>query len=271
MSTALRDQIKVSLEGIFSRSRISVGLWESMVGILIGILLWEWYATDKPVFFFPGWFDILDALSVQFAEGELIPSLQGSLQTLFLGFFLAVIVGVPLGLSMGMNERLASLLNPYINALYVAPISALVPIIILVGGASFESRVAVVFLFAIFEITITTYEGARTTPNRIIDVAKSFGASRYFIFRRVVLPYDLPYIFAGMRLGVGRAVKGMILAELLISWANLGAMIRTAQNNINVAGVLSIVLLLMILGLILTFVLKKASQYLTPWQPEVNV
>lgn len=249
----------------------NVGLLESMVAVLIGVGLWQLYSTGQPEFFFPGVDSIYDAFVNVYQSGDFVPAFLGSMKTLLTGYVIAAVLGVLIGLTMGVNDRVASLLYPYINGLYVAPVAALVPIIILVGGASFWSRVAVVMLFAIFEIIVDTYEGAVTTPNSLLEVTRSFGASRWFVFRKVILPYDLPYIFTGFRLGIGRAVKGMILAELLLEFTNLGAIIRTGATRFDMATVLAMVLVLMVVGITLTKIVQYLGNLASPWQQEVEI
>lgn len=240
--------------------------------ILVGLTIWELYAMNQPPYLFPRLGTIFAAYGEQMADFELIPSFVNSLQTLIAGYVLAALVGVAVGLAMGLNEWVETVLNPYINAFYVAPVSALVPILILIGGGDFITRVFVVFLFAVFEIIIDTYQGIETTPQGVLDVARSFGADRSFIVRKVILPHDIPYIFAGLRLGIGRAVKGMIIAELLIEFTNLGRIIRLWSQEFRIAGVLSIVLLLMLLGIVLTRAMQLIEERATPWQSEeVNV
>lgn len=244
---------------------------EGLLAVLAGLILWELYARGQPDFFFPGLERIFLTLLSEFQGGTLLTAFANSMSTLALGFTLAVIVGIPIGLAMGMYDRVGSLLNPYVNGLYVAPISAMVPLIILLGGATFESRVAVVMLFAVFEIIVDTYEGTRTVPNRLLDVVKSFGANSWFTFRHVVIPHDLPYIFTGIRLGLGRGLKGMILAELLIEFANLGAIIRLYQTRFDTSGVIAIVLLLMVLGVVFVFALQRVEYRMMPWHKGVDL
>lgn len=247
------------------------GIIIRIASILLGLLLWEWYAAGQPPYLFPNLAKVYQALIEQIQEYALVSSLVNSLQTLFAGYALAAIVGILLGLWMGLDERVEVILNPYINALYVAPVAALVPIIILIGGIELRTRIFVVFLFTVFEIIVDTYQGVKTTPRAMLDVARSFCAGRLFILRNVVIPNSLPYIFAGLRLGIGRAVKGMIIAELLIEFTNLGRIIRLWQQSFRIAGILSVVLLLMLLGIVLTLLVQVVERRLLKWQHEMNL
>ena len=238
------------------------------LAIAIGLSLWELYAMGQPPYLFPRLGEILRAFVEQLNNYELIPRFLNSMKTLFVGFLLAVIVGVSIGLLMGIDKRVGNALNPYINAFYTAPISASIPFIIIVGGASFQSRVFIVFMLSVFEVLIDTYEGVQSTPQGLLQVARSFGGDRIYTLRNVIIPHDVPFIIAGIRLGIGRAIKGMILAELLIEFANLGAIIRLWENSYRIEGVLSIVLLLMILGIALTRTVKVLGDRLLAWRPE---
>lgn len=246
------------------------GLAIRALAVLVGLTLWQLYAMSTPAYLFPELSKIFVAFQEQLGTG-LAAALGRSLVALFTGYLLAALVGILLGLSMGLDERIEVMLDPYINAMYVAPIAALVPIFILIGGPSFEVRALVVFLFAVFEITIDTLEGVKETPAGLLEVAESFGASSFFTVRHVVLPHDLPYITAGLRLGMGRAVQGMIVAEVLVEFVNLGAIVREWADMFRLEGVLSVVLLLMLLSITLTRLIQLGQARLLSWSPEVDV
>jgi len=258
------------VSSVLERLRSATGVVIQVLSLLAGLIAWELYASTRPGYLFPNLGSIYAAFLEQMREYALLSALGHSLITLAVGFLLAAIVGVSVGIAMGLNEYLEALLNPYINALYVAPIAALIPVLILVGGPSFETRVFIVFLFAVFEIAIDAYEGVKTTPDDVLEVARSFGADRWFIVRNVIIPHDLPYIVAGLRLGIGRALKGMIIGELLIEFSNLGAIIRLWENDFRIAGVLSVVVLVMIVGAVLINGVKLLGARLIPWRTEVD-
>lgn len=278
-ATAVENVQQRARDGIRRLSETAPGQWVvrhrgvvvRLVAVLIGVLLWELYARGQPAYLFPGLEGIANALLEQYRENGLLTALQNSMVTMALGYAIAIVVGIPLGLAMGLNEYLETAINPYLNAMYVSPVSAMVPIFILIGGPTFEVRVFIVFLFCIFEITIDTYEGVETTPQGLLEVADSFGASTWYKIKNVVVPHDLPYITAGLRLGLGRAVQGMILAEVLIEFVNLGGIIRTWSELFRIAGVLSIVLLLMVISIVLTRVIQVVESRIIDWESEVDI
>lgn len=263
-----RVPLRERLRGAYERSWLErhSGLALRALALALGLALWQLYAMQAPDYLFPG----LERITLAFGEqlaGGLLAALGRSLLALFTGYLFAAVVGILLGLSMGLDERIEVMLDPYINAMYVAPIAALVPVLILVGGPTFEVRALVVFLFAVFEITIDTLEGVEETPEGLIEVVESFGASPYFTIRHVVLPHDLPYITAGLRLGMGRAVQGMIVSEVLVQFVNLGAIVREWADAFRLEGVLSVVLLLMALSIVLTRAIQLVQARLLDWRP----
>lgn len=235
------------------------GTLVSLAAVVVGLAAWQGYAYTQPAYLFPDLLAIASAFVEQIRDYDLLASVAASVTTLLAGFTIAAVVGIGTGLMMGLDERVAVMLEPYVNALYVAPIAALVPVIILVGGVNLSARIFVVFLFAVFEIIVDTFQGVKTTPTAMLDVARSFGARRWFTIKNVVVPHSVPLIFVGLRLGMGRAVRGVIIAELLVQFSNLGEIIRFWQNDFRIAGIISVVLVLMALGILLTRLVKMVE------------
>jgi NitT/TauT family transport system permease protein len=142
------------------------------------------------------------------SSGKLLSNIGLSLTTLAIGFLLAALCGVVLGLLMGRFRAVEHFLDLYVNALMSAPTTAFVPVLILWFGLGIESRIAVVFLFAVFVIIINTMTGVKQVDGVLVEMARSFGAKEREVFFKIILPAALPAIMAGVRLGMGRAVKG---------------------------------------------------------------
>ncbi len=256
------------LTDIRTRLKPYEGFLIRLAAVILVLVAWEWYAGTQPDYLFPQLETILEAFIRQIQEFGLLSAYASTMATVFIGYALAVVIGVTVGLGMGLDKRIEVTLDPYVSAMYVAPVSALIPLIIMVGGASFESKVFVVFLFVVFEMIINTMNGTKTVPDGLVNAGRSFGGSRNTIVRRIIIPYTLPYIFAGMRLGIGRAIKGVILAELLIEFSNLGAIIREWEQMFQIAGVLSITLLLMLTGIVLTRAVSQIRDRVITWEAD---
>jgi NitT/TauT family transport system permease protein len=199
------------------------------------------------------------------ASGELQKYSVESLQILVYGMALAILAGIPLGVVMARFRPIDWTLDPYINALYATPMVALVPVLVLWLGIRMEAKVIVVFLFAVFPILINTYQGVRKVDPGFVEVARSFGSSERRMWLDVLLPWAVPYVAAGIRLAIGRALVGMIIAEFYTSISGLGYMIVKYAHVFRMDRTFVPVLLLMFLGIALTAGLKYLERKVAPW------
>lgn len=232
-------------------------------GLLL-IVLWELFAYSEPPI--PSSVLILEAFGIQIVRDALLSALLQALYAILTGYALATIVGVPVGVAMGLSRTLEEVLDPYVNGLYAVPLAAIVPMLIIWFGTGFQVRVVAVFFYAFFPITINTLEGAKTTPSGLYEVAESFGANWYFKVKNVVIPHEIPYILTGLQLGSGRAVKGLVITELVISVTGFGLIIAEWSTAFRLEGVFSVVLLLMFLGVAFVGILKLIATYAVPWR-----
>jgi NitT/TauT family transport system permease protein len=177
-------------------------------------------------------------------------SLLGSTATgIVAGFVIAAVLGVLLGILMGTSRTASTVLNPIVSAGYVIPEAAIVPLLIVWFGLGTTPRIVAVVLFAIFEIIVTTYTGVRNADASLSDVVRSFGASRGQLFLKVTVPGALPFIFAGLRIGAARAVKGMVVAELLFAATGIGGAIQLSANAFRTDRVMFYVIVVTVIGI----------------------
>ena len=239
------------------------------LSLVVAVALWEWFGRDiNPVFgSYPS------AIAVAFWEltvsGQLGTALAQSLQPFVVGYGLAIVLGVPVGLVIGRFRVLEAAFGIYITAGYAMPLLALVPLLMLWLGLGFAVKVAVIFLMSVFPICINTWLGVRAVPKSLIEVGKSFVAPNLTILRRIVLPATLPYIMAGIRLAVGRAVVGMIVAEFFTAISGLGAIIINSANNFDTAKMFVPVVILMVLATVLSWLIGQIERRIAPWQAEI--
>lgn len=240
--------------------------WALQIGFAAVLLaLWFGAHTVAPLIL-PTPIQILGALGAQIADGSMIEAVENALSAIFTGYALAVVGGVLVGLPMGLNRRIEQFLDPYLNALYVTPFSAMVPAMIVWFGTGFRIRVVVVFFFSVFPIAINTLQGAKTAPVPLIQAARSFGASRLFIVRTVILPHEISYLVAGLRLGMGRAVRGLVVTEILVAVTGFGDILTRWGAAFKMEGVFSVVLVLMIMGIIFTGALRQVEKRVVHWR-----
>lgn len=236
----------------------------SIAGLLV---FWWLLSLGQPTYVLPSPWEVLTSFWEMSVEtGVLWRGLRLSMASLLLGGALALSVGIVLGLLMGAQQSIEEAFDLYVNGLYVAPVSALTPLLIFWFGIDLAPRVAAVFIFAAPEIIITTYQGARNTPASLVEVARAFGASKRDIFWKVIVPHDIPFIITAARLGLGRAIKGMVLAELVIGLTGIGELVDLYVHNFDTASLIAVLLTLMFMGVIGTGVVKRLEVSITPWR-----
>lgn len=237
--------------------------------VAVLLLLWEFFGKNiNPVF---GSYPTQIALAfVELAQsGKLTTALVESLQPFVVGYGIAILIGVPLGLVIGRFRLAEASLGIYVTAGYAMPLVALVPLLVLWLGLGFKVKAAIVFLMALFPICINTWLGVTAVPRTLIEVGKSFVAPDSVILRRIILPATLPYIMAGIRLAVGRAVVAMVIAEFFTSISGLGAIIINSANNFDTATMFVPIVVLMVLAIGLNSLIGVVERRVAPWQAEI--
>jgi len=234
--------------------------------VLVFLAVWEFYGrrTDPLLFTYPT--AIIAAFVKLLVSGELIRQLLVSVSALAAGFALSLFLGVTLGLVMGRSRVAEALFEPHINALYATPQVALTPLLMMWLGLGFSVKVAVIFLFAFFPVLINTASGAKNVSASMIEVGRAYLASRGQIMFKVVLPAALPFIMAGVRIAVGRAVVGMIIAELFTAITGLGAMLSLYGNIFETAKMFVVIIVLAVLGVTLIHAAQTLERKMAQWK-----
>lgn len=227
---------------------------------------WELYGHLGNPVILPPVSQVLVAFYDLLITGRLIEALAPSLFLLFLGFTIAMIVGLVLGVVIG-RSRIADLtMSPYLAALYATPSIALVPIILVWFGFGLSGRVLVVILAAVFTMLYNVVAGVRSAPPDLIDVAHSFNASRATVLFQVILPAALPFIFAGIRISIGRAVVGMAVAEVYLRLGGIGSLISAFGSRFVTDYLIATILVLPFIGIGLSKLLAYIEKRVTPWR-----
>jgi ABC-type nitrate/sulfonate/bicarbonate transport system permease component len=238
------------------------------IGTLLALIaIWWFLSLDASGLGLPGPQAVLSSFFDMLADGRLLSALSVTLSAFAVGGILAVLVGVPLGILMGVRRWFGLALDPYLTALYVMPFSAIVPLLVLWFGIDEQVRIVFIFLFTLPQVAIVCYQGARDTPTRLVEVARTYLASDRQIFLKVLLPHELPFIFTALRLGVGLAIQGMIVSELLIaSLTGIGYLLRIAGATLDLATVLAVILFVMLLGIAAVAVMQRIENSIAPWR-----
>lgn len=210
---------------------------------------------------------IAGTLWTMFATGTIWAPLGVSASGFALGLGLSIVVGLPLGVLLGRSQTLNAMLDPFITAFNATPRLVFLPLVLLWFGLGLWSKVVIVFIGALFPILINTYEGVRNADKILINVVRSFGAKEWDVARLVVLPNSLPYVVAGLRLGIGRAVLGVVVAEFFGSEEGLGVLMVQASGRYQVDIVFAGLIVFAAMSLLMTGLLKLIEDRLTRWRP----
>lgn len=241
-----------------------------LITLAIALLLWEVVGQVLGNLFFAPISDVVPAYIELATEGEMFPALIETLWEMFIGFGLAVVVAIPVGLLMGRNRVIEEALSPWVSAMFVTATAALLPLFVILFGISFDFRLAIVFISCIWFILLNTHYGAKGVDQEYTDVGKSFDAGKFQSFRSIILPATLPFIFAGLRMGLIHALRGVILAQTFIEFAYGGLIAQMGKQSADTAPILALILTLMILGYGLRVLLEKTEGWLFPWSEETE-
>jgi NitT/TauT family transport system permease protein len=237
------------------------------LSVITGLLLWELvsrYIVDNALFL-AGPTQIFTAIVQLVHSGELWHHMAVSSIEFIVGYGIASVLGITCGLAMASSETMKKILQPWISGLYATPTIALAPLFILWMGIGIWSKVMVVIFLVLFPVTINTEAGLRTTSPRLIEMLRSFGATSRQIFFKVSLPSATPFILAGLKLGIGRGLIAVVVAELFGSRAGLGRLISEAADSFNMPVLFAGVIILAVAGIVMTAGFSWLERKLVPW------
>jgi NitT/TauT family transport system permease protein len=260
--------------GLVGRFRDSERAIYGLAGIVVFLAAWEFGSRagviDRAFFGRPT--GIIEA-GINEAQTERFWSdVFASVSEFGLGYLLAAAMGIPLGLAAGRFQRLQYALDPWLNFFNSLPRIALLPVLVIIFGVFGPgSKIAVVFLGAFFSIIIPTIQGVRTTDRRFLDVARSFGASERLLFWSVVIPSTVPFIITGLRLGIARALIGVVTAELYTQTEGIGVLIRRATELRQGDRALFGVLLFTISGIVGVELIRRLESRVQRWRPATSL
>ena len=203
------------------------------------------------------------------ASGELGSNALVTLVEFVYGFLPAVLIGIVLGLILGQVRWLRLLLDPLLMALYTAPRVALIPLLVVWFGVGSQSKVVVVLLSAVFPVIINTMAGVQQIDPLWVRAVQAFGGSRLQIVSKVVVPGSLPAIMAGIRLGLGRGVIGLIIGEMYVAVAGIGHVMQAYSAAGRSAELLFLLVFTATFGFLCVSGLRRVEEWLGPWRREL--
>lgn len=237
-------------------------------GLVIGFVI-LWQAASKFGWISPAVFPPLDVIAASLWQGLTTGSLTSdiaiSLQRAGIAFAASVLVGIPLGLLMGQLPKVERALDPLLQLFRQTSALALYPVFILLLGLGETSKVFVIFWAALFPILLATISGVQEVDRKLVEMARSYGASQAQVFRRVILPASVPSIFVGLRLSATTALLLLIAAEMIGANKGVGFQVMNAQYNFQIPLMYASIFLLAFLGLAANAVLVALQKHLCKW------
>jgi NitT/TauT family transport system permease protein len=227
--------------------------------LVVWLVLWEIVGQYELLLLFPPFSEVLAALPDVLGTSSFLAAARITLVSYLAGLGLAVVVGISLGLLMGLVHRADQVLNMWVNIFLSAPLSALVPVIMILFGMGVPTVIVTVFMFAVWIIALDTRAGVLHTSPSLLEMSKSFGASPLQRLRIIVLS-ALPEILAGIRLGVIRGVKGVVIGQLLVSIIGVGALFSLYSQNFLMAHFWALILILFAFALSLAELIDRLEK-----------
>lgn len=251
--------------------RVPLQWGRAAVSGIIGLIVWQFFAVAvvRSPLFLPPPSAVLTASIEVIRSGELFDNLRISLSYFAVGSTLGFAAGVLLGVVLGASPRVAEYIDPWVSAAYTAPLVALTPLLIIWFGIGLWSKTIIIALLVVFPVTIGTVAGIRSTDRSLLEVATSMGAGRLDLLRKVMVPWSLSFILSGARIGVGRGVIGIFVAELFGGASKgVGLMIQNAASVFNTPLLFVGIMVLAVMGVVVTSVLRQLERRMAPWRTQ---
>ncbi len=200
--------------------------------------------------------------------GSIGAHFNASASAFLVGLGLSIVVALPLGVMLGRSQIIDAMADPFITALNATPRLVFLPLVLIWFGIGFWPVVVIVFIGAVFPLLINTYAGVKNADKLLINVVRSFGANEWEINKLVVLPNSLPFIIAGLRLAIGRAILGVVVAEFFGgAEAGLGKLMVIAAQSYSIDVLFAVLIIFMAISLIMTSGVKQMEDRLSRWRP----
>ena len=235
------------------------------LSLVAGAAIWEVLGLVLDFPWLPPLSRVVAALVELVRNGEIVSNLVVSLRTLAIGFSVSLAGGLAVGAMMGRYRRVEQALGIYVNAMLFTPSLAFAPVYFALFHLSDWTRIAVVIQFSLFFVIINTATAFRTVDHSLVEMARSFRANERQVLLSILLPASLVVVFAGIRIAMGRAIKGMISGEMFIAVVGLGGVIQRYGTQFDSARVLAVVLVTLVLALVLGTAVQVLDRRVTRW------
>jgi NitT/TauT family transport system permease protein len=267
---ALRPAAAIPDEGV-TREPFTERYRKPLLGFLAVLLFFvAWEAVflvvpfnslfiSKPSLIFLGLWD-------QIVTGELFHDLAVSGVPFVYGFSSAVVVGVAIGIVMGWRVRVGYALDPLMTVFYASPLVALAPLVVVFFGVGVSGKAIIIFLLSVFPFIFNAAAGVRAVDRLLINVVRSLGGGEKDLYLKVIIPSVLPYIVAGARIAIGRALIGVLVGEFFAASEGIGYAIAKFGDLFALDKMFACILVIMVIAVILTEGIRWAERAAFPWR-----
>lgn len=231
-----------------------------MASLIVWCAIWEIVGQSGAMFLIPPLSDVLVAAVALVQTGTWQAAAITTLNSFLLGMALAITAGIAIGVLMGRSQTADNLLGIWVNIFVSAPLSALVPVLMILFGMGETTVVVTVFLFAVWIIVLDTRAGIQGVPNSLIEMGRSYGASKFALYYRIILLAALPEILAGIRLGVIRGVKGVVIGQLLVSILGYGELFELYSRNFDMENFWALTIILFAAAMLLSAIIESIEK-----------
>lgn len=222
------------------------------VSLLLWATIWEAIGLSGLIEIIPPFHKVVGTILMVTTSAEFQKAILVTGEAWGIGLGLAILCGIPIGVLMGLSQSVERLLGMWVNILISAPLTAVVPALMPLLGIGQTTVVVTVFLFAVFVIVIDTEAGVRRVNRTLVEMARSFGATRAQIWRKILMLAALPEILAGIRLGVIRATKGVIIGQLIAALIGFGEIFEFYLHNFMIEHFWALILVIFCLAYVLS-------------------
>ena len=236
-----------------------------LLTLVVVAVTWEVFARAAGGLLIPTFSETMLGVVQLVVDPSLWEAMLISNQAMILGFVISVAIGIPLGLAMGRFRMAEKVSDVYINILLVMPMATLIPLLVMSLGIGLASRVTLVVFFTIIMIIVNSRAGVRQVDPNLIEMGRSFGASERQLWWRVILPGAMPAVMAGIRIGLSRAVQGMVIVEMLMVSVGLGGLILRYRGLFQTELLYATVVIVVLEALLLISIARWIEQRVVPW------
>lgn len=227
--------------------------------------LFEWFLTlntfvmSKPSMIFDGWF-------IDLKGGLLMNDVITSSKPFLFGFIAAAVVGIFIGTMMGWRMRVGYALDPLMTAFYASPLVAVAPLMIIAFGVGVKGKAILVFLLCVFPFIFNTYAGVKSVDQLLVNVVRAMGGTQKDIYLKVIVPSVLPFIIAGARYAIGRALVAILVGEFYAATAGIGFRIAWYSDMYILERMFAYIFTMMVIAVVFTEGIRWAERTAFPWR-----